>query len=360
MNKNVFNQQKAEKFVEHLLTVLNHAAIALMISVGHRTGLFDVMRDGIFADSESIAKKAGLNERYVREWLKAMVTGGILNYDLNDQIYSLPQEHAAFLTRQASPNNVAVFSQFIPVLASVEDEIVEAFKKGGGVPYESYHRFHQVMAEESSQTVLSALIDTILPLIPEINHKLTKGIKVLDIGCGYGRALLLMAKTYPNSIFYGYDLCNEAITQAKKAAAEEGIKNIDFYEQDLSSWNEEEHYDLITGFDVIHDQAKPEKVLKNVYNALKTEGIFLMQDINASSQLEKNIPHPLGPFIYTISCMHCMTVSLAQEGAGLGAAWGEELAEKMLYKAGFQQVEKHYLEHDILNTYFVISKGRSG
>lgn len=356
MKTPTFDQERADKFAEGLLAMMNQAALSLMLSIGHRTRLFDIMSKMSSGNSAEIAKKAGLNERYVREWLNALFTGGILEYDADKKNYRLPPEHAAFLTREASPYNFAVIAQFIPVLAYVEDGIVEAFNHGGGVPYEAYHRFHEVMAEESAQTVLSALIEQILPLVKGLVKKLEQGIKVLDIGCGYGRVLTLMAKTFPRSEFTGYDLCDETIAHAQQLAKENGLTNIHFVKKDLSDWHEEKKYDLITSFDVIHDQAKPAKVLKGVYEALKPDGVFLMQDIKTSSNVEKNLGHPLAPLIYTVSCMHCMTVSLSQEGAGLGAAWGEELAEKMLFEAGFKQIEKYYLEHDMMNTYYVIRK----
>ncbi|KTC84473.1 class I SAM-dependent methyltransferase [Legionella brunensis] len=353
---NSINQIKAEQFAENLLSTMNHAALALMISIGHRSKLFDTMSQMSFASSEEIAQKAGLNERYVREWLKALVVGRILEYNESQKTYFLPPEHAAFLTRMASPNNIAVIAQFIPVLANVEELILDSFVNGGGVPYEAYSRFHEVMAEESNQTIYLALLDKILPLVKGLRAQLEQGIKVLDIGCGYGRALTLMAKTFPKSQFFGFDLCEETIINANLMAKENNLTNIQFTQKDLSTWDEVEVYDLITSFDVIHDQAQPEKVLQAVYRALKPQGVFLMQDIKTSSDVEKNMDHPIAPFIYTISCLHCMTVSLSQNGAGLGAAWGEELAEKMLRKAGFTRIEKNYLEHDIMNTYYVVHK----
>lgn len=350
------NQEKAEQFAEGLLSTMNHAALALMISIGHRSRLFDTMSEMDFATSEEIAQRSGLKERYVREWLNALATGQIIEYNASQKTYHLPPEHAAFLTRAAAPNNIAVIAQFIPVLAQVEDLVLKSFANGGGVPYEAYDHFHTVMAEESSQTVYLALLDKILPLIDGLIPQLEQGIKVLDIGCGYGRALTLMAKTFPKSQFFGFDLCEETILNANALAKEKKLANTQFVQKNLSTWNEVERYDFITSFDVIHDQAKPEKVLHAVYRALKSQGTFLMQDIKTSSHVEKNMNHPIAPLIYTISCLHCMTVSLSQNGAGLGAAWGEELAEEMLRAAGFTQIKKYYLEHDIMNTYYVIRK----
>jgi len=352
-----FNEKKAQSFAERMLTVLNDASIALMTSIGHRTGLFDVMARLTPCTSEKIAEAAGLNERYVREWLGAMTTGRVVEYDVSNSTYWLPAEHAAFLTRDATPNNLAVTAQFIPVLAGVEDQIVECFRNGGGVSYSSYPRFHEVMAEESAQTIVSGLFEHILPLAPGLTEKLQKGIEVLDVGCGSGRALIQMAARFPNSSFTGYDFSEEAVNSANREAAARGLNNIGFEVKDVATINGKLRFDLITAFDAIHDQAKPAQVLKAIAGALADDGLFLMQDITGSSYVHKNLDQPLAPTIYTISCLHCMTVSLAQDGKGLGAAWGEELATQMLAEAGFANVEVKRLEHDIMNNYYINRKG---
>jgi hypothetical protein len=205
---------KSEAFAEKLLGLLNSGALALMTSIGHRTGLFDTMSTLPPSTSEQIATAAGLNERYVREWLGAMVVGRIVEYTPEGQLYSLPPEHAAWLTRAATPNNMAVFAQYIPLLGAIEDQIVECFKNGGGVPYPPFKRAHEVIAEDSGQTVVGALFDSILPLVPGLVERLQSGIEVLDVGCGSGRALNLMARTFPNSRFTGYDFSEEAIAAA--------------------------------------------------------------------------------------------------------------------------------------------------
>jgi 2-polyprenyl-3-methyl-5-hydroxy-6-metoxy-1,4-benzoquinol methylase len=350
------DQAKAEAFAERMVGVLNEGAIALMTSIGHRTGLFDVMAGLPPSTSEQIASAANLNERYVREWLAAMVVGKIVEHNPEDGTYYLPQEHAAFLTRAASPDNIAVTAQFIPLMGSVEDEVVESFKNGGGVPYSAFPHFHEVMAEDSGQTVVAALRDHILPLVPGLIQRLEAGIDVLDVGCGSGRALNLMARMFPNSRFIGYDFSEEAITRARAEAQEHGTTNVRFEVEDMAKLDEKKRYDLITTFDAIHDQARPAAVLKGIADALKDDGVYLMQDIAGSSHVHNNLDHPIGPFLYTVSTMHCMTVSLAQGGEGLGTMWGEEKAKEMLKDAGFKKVEVKQLPHDIFNNYFVITK----
>ncbi len=346
----------SDNFSEYLIDTINKGALSLMLSIGHRSKLFDLMSTLPSSSIKEIAEKSKLNERYVREWLGAMVTGKIIDFDAENNTFTLTKEKSQYLTREDSIYNFAASMQWIPVLAQVEDEILECFSKGGGVSYSSYHRFHEVMAEESYQTVVTGLIEHILPLVPNLINKLEKGIKVLDIGCGMGKAVNMMAKHFPNSTFYGYDLSAHAIEVAKKEAKKIGNPNTVFQVQNILNLTFIEKFDLITAFDAIHDQPKPGEVLRSIYNSLNNGGVFLMQDILASTPLKDNVAHPLGPFLYTISCLHCVSVSLSQNGAGLGAMWGKEKAIEMLKEAEFSNVEVKTLPHDFQNYYYTSYK----
>jgi len=356
MDTSGFDSQKAEAFEAKVIDMLNLGSLALMTSLGHRTGLFDAMSNLPPASSDDIAKAAELNERYVREWLGAMTTAGIIEYHAKDSTYSLPPEHAACLTRSSTPNNLAAFTQYIAVLGAVEGEVLEAFNHGRGVPYSSYKRFHEVMAEDSGQTVVAALNDHILPLIPDVSKKLSEGIDVIDIGCGSGRAITLLAENFPNSHFIGLDISEEAITVANETVKRNKLANAEFRVHDTAESFASNKYGLITAFDAIHDQSKPEQVLKNIFDALAPGGTFLMQDIAASSNVEENMDHPIAPFLYTISCMHCMSVSLAGGGPGLGAMWGKQKALEMLKIAGFRDIRIEQLSHDLQNYYYITVK----
>lgn len=355
MKDSNYNQQKAEQFSESLVDILNKSAIAIALSLGHRCGLFTAMADLPASTSQQIADAAGLDERYVREWLGTMVTGRIVNYFPESKTYQLPAEHAAFLT-YSGEFNLASSMQFFPIMGQVEDKLVECFKNGGGVPYSEYPRFHEVMASESDQTTVAALDSRILPLVPGLKEKLEAGIDVLDVGCGSGRAMITLAAAYPNSRFAGYDFSEEGIGRANMEAKALKLGNVRFDVRDAAAIGDTEAYDLITSFDAIHDQAKPAAMLASISQALRPDGVYLVQDIAGSSHVEKNLDHPVSPFIYTISLTHCMTVSLAYGGEGLGAMWGEEKAIEMLNAAGFPNVSKHKLDHDFMNTYYVATK----
>jgi 2-polyprenyl-3-methyl-5-hydroxy-6-metoxy-1,4-benzoquinol methylase len=354
-----FDASKAEAFAGTLLESLNHGAWCLMASIGHRTGLFDTMRDLPASTAGDIARAAHLNERYVREWLGAMVTAGVVTVDSTSTLYTLPAEHAMMLTRGAGSDNLAMYAQYIGMLARVEDEVIACFQKGGGVPYEKFARFHDVLAEDN--TVVSNLEPHVLPLVPGLTAQLSAGIRVLDVGCGSGRVMNRLAELYPNSRFTGIDLSEEAIRMARAESTGRGLRNVEFVARDLSDFDQTADaaaYEWITTFDAVHDQAKPLSVLKGIHRALKTDGVYLMQDIRGSSFVHRNLEHPLGTFLYTVSAMHCMTVSLAQGGEGLGAMWGEEKTRDYLTAAGFDSIEKHELPQDPMNNWYVVRKSR--
>lgn len=342
-------------FAERLLEIYNGGALALGISLGHRLHLFDHLARIGAGTSDELAEAAELDERYVREWLAAMVTGGIVEYQPSAERYALPAERARLLTRRSEPENMAVPLQFIPLLARVEDDLVACFREGGGLPYARFERFHEIMAEMSSQTVVSVLFERILPLVPGLAARLQDGIDVLDVGCGRARALVALASAFPNSRFLGLDLSEEALTVARDRAGRLALRNVELEVADAAELDPALRVDLVMAFDAIHDQARPARVLRGIRRALRDDdGVFLMQEIATSSSLAENLDHPLGPFLYTFSFGHCMTVSLAQGGAGLGTCWGRERAIEMLTQAGFSSVERHTLPHDFQNDFFVV------
>jgi 2-polyprenyl-3-methyl-5-hydroxy-6-metoxy-1,4-benzoquinol methylase len=165
-----------------------------------------------------------------------------------------------------------------------------------------------------------------------------------------------MAQAFPASRFTGIDFSDEAIATGIAEADRLGLTNASFESHNLTQLDKAEAYDVITVFDAIHDQAHPARVLKNIYRALRPGGVLLMADIKASSLLEENVDVPMSVYLYTVSLMHCMTVSLALDGAGLGTAWGWQLATSMLGDAGFADVRVAEVETDPINNYYIANK----
>jgi 2-polyprenyl-3-methyl-5-hydroxy-6-metoxy-1,4-benzoquinol methylase len=345
---------KAEAFAERMVQMVNDAGLALLCSIGHRTGLFDSMAEMEPATSEGVADAAGLNERYVREWLGGVTVGGIVEHDPAEGTFWLPEEHAAFVTRAAGPDNLAFQGQYLAMFGSVEDEIVECMRNGGGVPYARYPRFQDLMAAESAQSFDLALVDGVLPLVSGLSERLKEGIDVADVGCGQGHAINVMARAFPASRFMGLDLSDDGIAAAWAETERWGLSNTTFAVRDIATMEGE--FDLVTGFDIVHDQARPKEVLTAIRASLRPGGTFLCADIAAESDVQGNLEHPIGVWLYTFSLLHCMTVSLAEGGEGLGAVWGEQTARRYFEDAGFALQLVEHVEGDPINVYYVLAR----
>ena len=352
-----FDEAKAEAFAERFLTGLSEASLMMMYSIGHRTGLFDAMDGRNWSTSTQIAEATALDERYVREWLGAMVTGRVVDYRTDDATYQLPAEHARWLTRRASPENLAVTSQWISVLGCVESPIVETFKTGGGLSYECFHRFHETMAEESSQTVVAALQAHILPLADGLADKLESGIAVLDVGCGSGRAACRMAEAFPASRFTGYDMCNEAIEAANAMAAEQKLSNARFAVQDITHLDEPEAYDLVTAFDIVHDQKDPCGGARQHPHGAQA-GRHLPDAGHRRLQPPGEEPRPPDRTLRLHRLDDALHDRVARAGRGRASArcGARKSPRRCSTDAGFTGIAKHKLGHDFINVYFVMGK----
>ncbi len=348
-----FDQDKSEAFAGKMLEALNGGMLGLMLGIGHRTDLFEVLSKLEPSTSKEIAEAAGLHERYVREWLDTMVVSRVIDFEPESGHYDLPAEHAAALSSLAGANNIARFARSLGYLGRIEGDVAECFRKGGGVSYSAFPEYMKLWAGITADMHCPRLVEKVVPLVPNGHDALERGIDVLEVGCGYGSVSNLLAATFPKSHFTGYDLLEESITAAKSAASERQLSNVHFETRDVSNLPEECAFDLIMAFDCIHDMAQPAAALSAISSSLRPEGTFLMVDIAASSDAYENIDHPIAPWLYATSCMHCMTVSLAEGGDGLGTAWGEQTAGRLLKEAGFSTVKIHKIEGDFFNNYFV-------
>lgn len=349
------DRARVKEFANRLLDIYTGGVLTYMIEVGEATGLFTAAAKGP-ASSAQLAERAGLSERHVREWLGAMVVAGIFDYQPESAVYALPPEHATCLTG-SSPYNLAPRALGLSRLGKLMPKVIDTFRRGGGVPYTDYMPdFTELMDALGRHRYDNLLVSVYLGLAPGLPERLAEGISVADIGCGSGHVANLMGQAFPRSSFVGYDISDSGIAVAASEADSMRLANVRFELLDLVQLPEEPKFDLITAFDVIHDQARPAEVLARVNRALAPGGTFYMFDIRASSRLEENIPNRMAAYMYSVSVLHCMQVSLAYDGAGLGTCWGEQLARRMLADAGFGSVQTFEPPLDPTNLLYLCTK----
>jgi ubiquinone/menaquinone biosynthesis C-methylase UbiE len=354
-------------FPEKMIDILNYGAINLAMAIGYRTGLFDVM-DAFDSPQtiDDISDKSGLNRRYVQEWLGVMATAEIVELsqaEVGEKQYYLPKHWGDLITRRAGNSNLGIYTQEIPLLTTCAMEaVIDGFTTGEGVTYDHYPKFQSFMSQLANAKHRQVLVNKFLPSVDNgrIIPRLASGIKVCDLGCAEGVAVILMAKAFPQSRFVGIDISPEAIDEARRQARLQKIENLEFMVLDAADLKNKREmkglFDYVTAFDAIHDQTRPLDVLRGVNHILKADGRFSMVDIAANSNLADNLTHPMGPFLYTVSLMHCMPVGLVGGGTGLGMMWGREKAVEMLQKAWFQQVQVLEMPEDPFNLHFFCCK----
>ena len=351
-------------FAEKMTAILNHGALNLALAIGYKHRIFDTLEElSRPATLSEIAASTDLNQRYLQEWLSVMVSGGIIELlpaENDPEHYHLPAEHADVLTRRAGTRNMGVYTQEIPLLTSCALEAVHKdMAVGAGVPFSQYPDFQQFMAELSDAKLEKELIETFLPSVDagRLIPRLKQGIRVCDLGCGHGVAVHLMAQAFPESRFTGIDNHEEAINRARTTAREMNLRNADFQVLDAASLSADpawaDCFDYILAFDAIHDQSHPLEALEGIRSMLAPGGLFSMVDIKAGSRLADNLEHPLGPFLYTVSLMHCLPVGLNDKGTGLGMMWGREKAEELLSRAGFEDIAVLEMEQDAFNLHYL-------
>lgn len=346
------DRQRASAFVERLKGMYQGTMLTMMIDLGHRGDLFTALATAP-ATAEELAAKTNTSARHLREWLSALAVGGVVAYDAASGRFTLPPEHALWLTG-ARYTNLAPMSGLLTGLAPRLDDVSSAFASGGGVPYERYRpHFTHAMDAIGRARYDELLISTYLPCAPGLTVRLAAGADVADVGCGTGHCLNLMAAAYPASRFVGFDLSDEALALGRAEAQRMALQNVAFHAIDVLHLPAEPGFDVLFAFDAIHDQVDPAGVLARIREALRTDGELFMVDVRASSNLEDNLDDPTKVIVYGTSVMHCMEVSLAGGGAGLGTAWGTQLATTMLHDAGFGDVTVHNIQADPTNCIYV-------
>ena len=333
------DEQKLEQFMGKIIGDMSGAYVTAMGHLGDRLGLFKDLAANGPATSQEFADRAGINERYGREWLAAMASAGYIEYNPSTSEFTLPPEHAMALAQEGSPVFVGGMFHIAPYQFEHFREIADAFRNGGGVAQAKYDQeFWAGLQRFTNGWFQNHLVQDWLPLVPDVQAKLRSGADVADIGPGNGTALIKMAQEFPASRFVGYDIFEPSVERANGFSEEAGVSDrVTFIHHDASNGLPEK-FDLITTFDVIHDMVNPRGALKAIQQGLKPDGTYLTLEIRAADRLEDNAG-PLGALFYGVSVFYCMTSSLAEGGEGLGTmGMSPAVVEKLCKEAGFRTV----------------------
>ncbi len=347
----------SESMMNFAFKVVGDLAAAMsgpLIYIGDRLGLFKALAEAGPVTVQHLAEKAGLKERYVREWASAMVAAEYLCYDPETRKVSMSPEQAMVLANEDSPVFTGGLTQMIPDHYRVVPKIMEAFRKGGGVPYTEYSEDTFQGTERLFRTgYLNFMAQQWMPAMPDVLRKLEQGARVADVGCGRGAALMQMARAFPKCRFFGWDNFGPGIDYANEMAKKEGLSDRLIFEvRSATDLPQSADFDLIMTCDCLHDMVTPEGCARSIFGALKKDGTWFCIEPNMADSLEKNIS-PLGRLFYSVSTLQCMTCSLAYNGAGYGAGMGEANVRRVAQLAGFTHFRKLPIENPF-NQFFEI------
>src|SRR5262252_5080407 len=349
------NMKKVEELAFRVVGDMGGAFVMALGYIGDRLGLFKAMAGAGPLNSEELAQKTGLNERYVREWLRAMVAAEYIDYDASAERYVMTDEQAFVLATEDSPMFVGGGFHFTAPSIQNTHKVMDAFRNGGGISYsEIGEEIPWAIERFFRPGYINFLVKEWLAAAPGLIPKLEKGATVCDVGCGRGQSSVTIAKAFPNSRVLGIDYHTPSIEYARSLAAEQGATNVEFVAAAADKIPSDRKYDLICSFDCIHDMVDPLGTLKAIREALATDGVYVWSEPNASHNAHEN-RNPLGRTFHSISPLHCMTVSLAHNGAGLGTVIGEAGARRLATQAGFTSFEKLPIQNPF-NQFFALHR----
>jgi SAM-dependent methyltransferase len=335
------DQQRLDQFMGKMVGDLGAAVSAALVVVGDKLDLYKHLADGGPQTPGELADRAGVRERYVREWLNAQAASGYVDYDVKAGAYSLNDEQAMVFAREGEPTFMAGGFEIVASLFRDEPRITEAFKSGNGVGWHEHDKCLFRGTERFFRAGYNAhLVASWLPALDGVVEKLEKGAKVADIGCGHGASTAIMAKAFPKSQFFGFDYHAPSIERAEKMAKEEGVAGNTTFAVASAKAFEGGDYDLACIFDALHDMGDPVGAAAHIRQSLKPDGTWLLVEPFANDKDEDN-HNPVGRIFYSASTMICTPASLSQEvGLGLGAQAGEARLRAVCEEAGFTRFRR--------------------
>jgi 2-polyprenyl-3-methyl-5-hydroxy-6-metoxy-1,4-benzoquinol methylase len=347
---------RIKAFIFQVYRNLEGAVVSGMIYLGSALGLYKAMSGAGPLTSEDLARKTGLHERWVREWLRGQAAAKLIEYK-GDGRFELSLEGCFALAIEESPAYSVGGFTGLPEQFAVLKHLPESFRTGIGLTYD-------ILGPEGNRGVelmlapwyRSMLVPIALPALEGVVPKLEAGAKVADVGCGAGVALIEMAKAFPRSKFHGYDIAKHALAHAEKNKAEAGVANVTFHDASADAIPGDASFDFVTSFDCLHDMTRPDLVTRAIRAALKPDGTWLICDINSKPTFEENLErNPMVALMYGFSIMSCMSSALSEPGGlGLGTlGFTEEVARRMTSEAGFTRFQRHDFDNP-MNAYYEV------
>lgn len=350
----------AEAFVGKVLGDTTGFAVTLVSSIGDRLGLWRSLAEHGAMTAAELAGRTSIRPRYAEEWLAAMAAAGYVTYDAPSHRFALPEAHAPALADEGGPMFFGGVQQEFIGFVSVFDRVIEAFRSGRGVLPSAYDEDTWLgISRFTKGWFNNLLLQQWVPAMPDVAAKLEAGAAVADIGCGYGEALIRLAQAYPRCRFTGYDPLDTSVAEATRRAERAGVADRVRFVQLDASRGLPGRYDIITTFDVVHDAAHPDALLRSIQSALAADGIYVCLEINSSPELAENL-NPIGALLLSCSVLFCMTVSLGEGGEGLGTlGLPEPRLRDYCERAGFGTVRRVPLDNPF-NTLYEIRPTISG
>jgi 2-polyprenyl-3-methyl-5-hydroxy-6-metoxy-1,4-benzoquinol methylase len=331
---------KVKGFAGMMMNDLGAALQGALSYIGDRLGIFRELAAAGHVTSAELASRTGLSERYLREWLGAMTAAKYIEFDPQSGRYAMPAEHAMVLANENSPFFMGGFMQMVVPEVGMAPRLMQSFRTGTGVPQSEYPaEVFEAIERSSAPMYRHSLVRKWLPSMPQVVESLTNGGEALDVGCGSGRAVIAIASAFPKARVSGYDAHLGSIERARTNAKSAGVEERVSFEVVDCTRLPAARFDFISVFDVVHDSVDPAGLLRSIREALKADGTCLMVEVNVSSRLEDNL-NPMGRMMYAASTLYCMTVSLAHNGAGIGALMGEEKARELARAARFARFQR--------------------
>jgi SAM-dependent methyltransferase len=335
------DQQKLNEFLERAVGDLAAGHGGVMVSLGHKLGLYKAMAGAGPLNSLEVAQRAGCAERYVREWLNSQAAGGYVIYHPSSETYELTPEQALVLADEDSPVYLPLAWEITASMWLDEEKSIEAIRTGKGVPWGAHHnRLFSGVAAFYRNGYHSQLVQAWLPALTGVVEKLESSATVADVGCGYGYSTIIMANAFPRSSFKGFDPHPESIRAAREEARKAGVQDRVSFEVADATGYPAENFDLICFFDCLHDLGDPVGAARHARKAIGEEGSVLLVEPFANDRVEENL-NTVGRLYYAASTTLCCAHSLSEDGGvALGAQAGEMRLASVFSKAGFSSFRR--------------------